>query len=236
MRAILTHHRWADVTNISAATRYYPARTDDVGFLLYQDSELRLAFDVSGGVTLTVEWVGHVLNDNDTPATADWLDVTSKCLPMSGAAAASFVDTKNTLVVQLPPGRVRVKIVTADATNAVQLIATVQPIPALGGAGGGAATAAGQVSPTCVSAAAKTAPATPAAATAIATTATANVGVLVAADDANAGTVYVGGSGVTVGTGVSLAAGDSVFLPVNDPAKIYCVGSVAAQVLRVVVL
>lgn len=98
------------------------------------------------------------------------------------------------------------------------------------------ALAAKQTSASCVSVAAKTAPATPGAAEAIAASTVANTGVLVAADTTNGGTVYVGGSGVTTATGIGLAAGDSFFFPVNNANLIYCVGSIASQVLRVVVL
>lgn len=59
-------------------------------------------------------------------------------------------------------------------------------------------------------------------------------GVLVKADDDNQGDVYVGGAGVTAGTveatdGIRLKAGDSVFLPINHPASIYVIASVANQ-------
>jgi hypothetical protein len=103
-------------------------------------------------------------------------------------------------------------------------------------AGEGLATEARQTSSSCASVAAKTAPATPAAAEATAATVAANTGVLFVADDNNGGKVYLGGAGVTTSTGVALSAGDSVFLRVSDPALVYCIGSAASQVLRIVVL
>jgi hypothetical protein len=100
----------------------------------------------------------------------------------------------------------------------------------------GAATEARQTSTTCVSLAAKTAPATPAAAEAISASTACKTGAVVVADDANVGTVYVGGTGVTAATGIALAAGDSFFFSVSDAASVFCVGSVAGQILRVVAL
>ena len=240
----LIRNAWADVTNISAATRYYPTMDEDVGALLGQATELRLAFDCGGGVTLTVEYCGQVLGDA-VPASADWVDVTLQGHPIAGGAgAASYVDAKNTLVFVLPPGRVRVKIVTSDATNAVQLISTLQPIGAANinaaitasALPAGAATEARQTSDHCTSVAAKTAPATPAAAEAIAASTACHTGVLIAASESNGNIVYIGGSGVTVATGIPMSAGDTLFLPVTDAALVFCVGGAAAQVVKAVVL
>lgn len=46
-------------------------------------------------------------------------------------------------------------------------------------------------------------------------------GVVVKALAANTAIVYVGGSGITVGTGYELSAGNSVNIPAADPALIY---------------
>jgi hypothetical protein len=128
---------WVDTTDLSATTRYYPNPTaGDPGATLEQTTECKFSFDCSGGVTLTVEWCGHTGSATTVPATADWVDVTLKCVPITGAAAASYVDTKNSLLVTLPPGRVRVKCVTADATNAVQIFATLQPCDGTGNGAG----------------------------------------------------------------------------------------------------
>jgi hypothetical protein len=57
-------------------------------------------------------------------------------------------------------------------------------------------------------------------------------GILVRADANNAGTVYVGGVRVTttgVNAGLPLAAGDSIFIPVQDPSQVYLVASQASQ-------
>lgn len=65
-----------------------------------------------------------------------------------------------------------------------------------------------------------------------ATTVQCKTGVLVVADPANAaGTVvYVGGSGVTAASaaatdGIPLTPGSGVFIEVNSPHLIYCIGS-----------
>lgn len=79
----------------------------------------------------------------------------------------------------------------------------------------------------------KTAPATPAAAEPLVAEApglwAAFAGILVQASKANGGIVYVGAQGVTTTNGIALAAGESVFLPVSSPSRIFVVGSVAAQ-------
>lgn len=240
---------WVDTSNLSAATRYYPVETNDAsetrGLLLEAPAEMTLNFDISGGVTLTVEWCGHITGTNLTPDTNDWLDITDKGVPVDGTAvAASYVDAKDRLVFKLQPGRVRVKVVTADASNAVQIIAYVQYVEGgntvnVGSSAlpAGAAKEERQTSTTCVSVAAKTAPATPAAAEAIVAASTpCHTGVLIAASESNGNLVYVGGTGVTTATGIALAAGDTLFLPVTDAALVFCVGAAAAQVVKAVVL
>jgi hypothetical protein len=59
-------------------------------------------------------------------------------------------------------------------------------------------------------------------------------GVQLKADAANSGTVYVGNSNVTAGTtdatdGFPLAGGEGLFVPVDDPSKVYVIGSAAGQ-------
>lgn len=50
---------------------------------------------------------------------------------------------------------------------------------------------------------------------------------------ANTGTVYLGASGVTSSTGYPLAAGESVYVPFDDPSRMFCVGSAASQVVAI---
>ena len=59
-------------------------------------------------------------------------------------------------------------------------------------------------------------------------------GVLVVADKDNSGKVYVGNSDVTADTtdatdGIELNAGDAVVIPVDNPNKIYIIGSASGQ-------
>jgi hypothetical protein len=53
--------------------------------------------------------------------------------------------------------------------------------------------------------------------------------VYVKADAGNAGVVYVGKAGVSASNGYPLAAGEDVKIPVDDPSKIYVIGSQADQ-------
>ncbi len=59
-------------------------------------------------------------------------------------------------------------------------------------------------------------------------------GVQIKADAANSGTVYVGGSTVTADAadatdGFPLSAGEGLLVPVDDPSKVYLIGSAAGQ-------
>jgi hypothetical protein len=59
-------------------------------------------------------------------------------------------------------------------------------------------------------------------------------GVLIRADKANTGTVYVGPAAVTAGTadatdGFPLAAGDIIFIPVVDASLVFAIGSATGQ-------
>jgi hypothetical protein len=66
-------------------------------------------------------------------------------------------------------------------------------------------------------------------------------GVQLKAASANTGTVYVGNSDVTADSadatdGFPLAPGEGLFLPVEDPTRVYVVGSAAGQKVFFVVL
>jgi hypothetical protein len=54
-------------------------------------------------------------------------------------------------------------------------------------------------------------------------------GIIVQSIAANTQKVYVGGSGVTATTGIELAAGGSVTLPVFDPRDIYVISASGSQ-------
>jgi hypothetical protein len=66
-------------------------------------------------------------------------------------------------------------------------------------------------------------------------------GVGLKADTGNAGTIYVGPSDVTAGStpatdGWPLAAGEELFLPIDDPRSVHAIASAASQQLHVVVV
>lgn len=66
-------------------------------------------------------------------------------------------------------------------------------------------------------------------------------GVGVKASPSNAGVIYVGPSDVTAGStpatdGWPLAAGEELFLPLDDPRAVYAIASVANQQLYVVLV
>lgn len=71
--------------------------------------------------------------------------------------------------------------------------------------------------------------------TVVATLGTANQDIIqisIRANAANAGTIYVGGSGVTTADGWPLAAGESVDIGVNRAEAIYLIASAASQAYR----
>lgn len=53
--------------------------------------------------------------------------------------------------------------------------------------------------------------------------------VLVKANAANTGDVYVGRAGVSASNGYPLDAGEEVKIPIDDPSKIYVIGSADNQ-------
>ena len=66
-------------------------------------------------------------------------------------------------------------------------------------------------------------------------------GVGLKADVNNSGTIYIGPSDVTAGStpatdGWPLAAGEELFLPLDDPRAVFAVASAASQQLHVVVV
>lgn len=58
-------------------------------------------------------------------------------------------------------------------------------------------------------------------------------GVIVKALSTNTVSVYLGGSGVTTSNGLELAPGQSMTIPVTDPALIYCIAGSSSQKLRI---
>lgn len=101
-----------DTTDIAAATNYYPSST---GKAMGNFNNMMLHLVGSGGVTVTVE----AKIDDST----DWADVTLGANNLiTNTHAASYVDTSGMLQFKdLWVRNVRVKVVTSDATNGVQL-------------------------------------------------------------------------------------------------------------------
>ena len=240
--------RLCDFHNQAATTYYYPSSRGIEAANGLNSQRTLLDISGAGGVTYTVEWTADDAANQGDQLTADvWRDVTGSCVNLiTGGAktATSWVDSIATLdLSHLPAGRWRLKCVTSDATNdgrATLMIGAGTPggVTVTGSSAlpAGAATEARQTSDHCTSVAAKTAPATPAAAEAIAASTACHTGVLIAASESNGNIVYIGGSGVTVATGIPMSAGDTLFLPVTDAALVFCVGGAAAQVVKAVVL
>ena len=104
-----------DETDLGADTYYYPS-ANGMEMLGYDDASIQL--NVSGGVTVTVE------ADNDDAAGADWPDVTQAFMNLldNSTNNVSFVDVEAFLLAEgLNVTRIRVKYITADATNGVKI-------------------------------------------------------------------------------------------------------------------
>lgn len=82
---------------------------------------------------------------------------------------------------------------------------------------------------------AKTVPQTPAVATSISAISVPCTSVLIQADLANTGTVYVNRAGVTIANGGQLLKGDSLRIKCSDASEIFCVGSAVGDKLLTIV-
>lgn len=116
----------AEATNLSAATRYYPTVSGNIGRDTQHKALLAVYVATSGGVTLTFEaTIEDPDRDKILPANLVWIDVTTEVFRRSTAAkgAASFVDVTDMLLLNVTRyRRVRIKSVTADASNAVRIV------------------------------------------------------------------------------------------------------------------
>lgn len=104
-----------DTTNIPMGTYYYPS---SAGALMGGYKDLSIGFELSGGVTMTME---ATLDDAAVP---DWRDITKAGFELytNTNNNASYIDTGGILDYDnLNVKKWRVKIVTSDGTNAVQL-------------------------------------------------------------------------------------------------------------------
>jgi hypothetical protein len=109
----------------------------------------------------------------------------------------------------------------------VNIVGGSLPVPV------GGAIEARQASSTLITPTPKTAPLSPAAAECIVPGSTpCNNGVLIQADLANTGIVYVGGTAVAAGQGMQLRKGDSMFVRVTNANLLYCVGTAAGDKLQ----
>lgn len=101
-----------DSTNVAAATNYYPSSSgqDIIGF-----KNVNLIMACSGNVTATVE-----AGDGTT-----WVDITKSGLSLlnNTSSTATYVDQTDILQFkELQLRYIRVKSVTADASNAVKYV------------------------------------------------------------------------------------------------------------------
>lgn len=111
-----------NITNVSAATRYYPAATGDIGIEMAGYTVASIGFVMTGGVTLTIEGCMRKLGADGLTDT--WVDITKAFINLNTgvAAAASFVDSNGILQCNgLCIDRIRVKIVTSDAAQSAQV-------------------------------------------------------------------------------------------------------------------
>lgn len=102
-----------DSTNVAAATNYYPSSS---GLEMGEYNHLCIQGSVAGGVTVTIE---AIIEDSGT----DWVDITPAGYDLltDATGAASFVDSDFLVDFEgLNVWKVRIKSVTADATNSVQ--------------------------------------------------------------------------------------------------------------------
>jgi len=103
-----------DTTNVGAADNYYPSLA---GMDMDEYQQILVQMVMSGGVTVTVE------GTNDDSST-DWTDISTFFISSDdgNAGHVSWVD-KNVFIwlKECAPQKIRIKAVTADATNGVQL-------------------------------------------------------------------------------------------------------------------
>lgn len=104
-----------DVTNIAAATNYYP---NSNGFTMTGINDLSILYSISGGVTLTIEASQDDIEDDPTI----WVDITQAGYDTgtNQTGALSFVDLTGIVDFDdINVIRIRLKSVTSDGSNAV---------------------------------------------------------------------------------------------------------------------
>jgi len=108
-----------DETDLAAGTYYYPSEDD--GMKVGRQTDLSLAFVLSGGVTLTLE----AKTEEDDAVSSTWQDITKAGFNITNNSTgfASFVDISG--IVDWDNLNVtawRAKIVTSDSTNTVKVV------------------------------------------------------------------------------------------------------------------
>lgn len=109
----------ANVDNVAADTYYYPSAT---GIEMGGYVVASVGFLLSGGATLTIE--GCMRKQAADGLTDTWKDITKAFTDLSTGvgAAASFADTSAILQCNgLCVDRIRVKVVTSDTSNSVDV-------------------------------------------------------------------------------------------------------------------
>lgn len=119
-------------TDISAATRYYPplngSETDSSGKTIEGGMRTLAIQATITDATVTVEATledSKDIGDGTTSSTPNWVDVTKtgKKLSTGATGSASLTASDILLFEGIPIKAYRVKVVTADATNAIRLTA-----------------------------------------------------------------------------------------------------------------
>lgn len=111
--------------NVSATTRYFPSTTGNVGIEMGMHTVATVGIVVSGGVTVTVEACMRRLGHPDDSALSDvWVDITEQFYDLESGenGTASFADDSKIIQANgLCVERIRVKAVTSDATNSLDI-------------------------------------------------------------------------------------------------------------------
>jgi len=111
--------------NVSAATRYFPTTTGDVGIEMGEHTVATVGIIVSGGVTITIEGCMRRLDHpTDAGLTDAWVDITGQFVDLSTglSGTTSFVDVSKILQANgLNVERIRVKTVTSDTSNSLDI-------------------------------------------------------------------------------------------------------------------
>ena len=125
-------HTAQTLHNISQATRYFPpidgSTSITAGSRMALNETLCLQIKCSGGVTVTIEATFGEAEKQESPT---WIDITPLAFTASTNATgfASFVDANDIVwFPSIPIYRWRIKVVTSDATNDIELYELLVPV------------------------------------------------------------------------------------------------------------